>query len=150
MKPPSPNPSSFLLRMLQQTGTPDSLQGASTLGNSSKMSSCSISRGSNRSSKWKKIFCPALNEKKKHSPISLIAVLHSILSCTQAPQVSDDQVIAQASHSHLVRQRPKIVSELYEQFTKFSKSEIQHFHKHEQQRKVSKANEAPRPRYNEK
>jgi hypothetical protein len=55
----------------------------------------------------------------------------------QAPEVSNDQVIAQAIkalcagplHSHLVRERPKIVSKLYEQFMKFSKSEIQHFHK---------------------
>jgi hypothetical protein len=63
----------------------------------------------------------------------------------QAPEVSDDQVIAQALkallaeplHNNLVRDQPKTVSELYEQFAKFSKSEIQHFHKHEQQRKVS-------------
>jgi hypothetical protein len=55
----------------------------------------------------------------------------------QALEVSDDQVIAQTIkamragplHSHLVREGPKIVPELYEQFTKFSKSEIQHFHK---------------------
>jgi hypothetical protein len=57
-----------------------------------------------------------------------------------APEVSDDQVIAQAIkalragplHSHLVRKRSKTVPELYEQFAKFSKSEIQHFHKLEQ------------------
>jgi hypothetical protein len=50
----------------------------------------------------------------------------------QAPEVSDGQVIAQAikalcvgpPHSHLVRKRAKIVQELYEQFMKFSKSEI--------------------------
>jgi hypothetical protein len=62
----------------------------------------------------------------------------------QAPEVSDDQVIAQAIkamcagplHSHLVRDRPKTVSEQHEQFTKFSKSEIQHFHKIEQERKI--------------
>jgi hypothetical protein len=55
----------------------------------------------------------------------------------QAPEVSDDQVIAQANkalragplHSHLDRKRPKTVSELYEQFAKLSKSEIQHFRK---------------------
>jgi hypothetical protein len=53
----------------------------------------------------------------------------------RAPKVSDDQVIIQAIkalcaeqlHSHLVIEWPKIVSELYEQFTKFGKSEIQHF-----------------------
>jgi hypothetical protein len=41
-------------------------------------------------------------------------------------------------HSHLVREQPKTVPELYEQFTKFSKSEIQHFRKFEQLRKISK------------
>jgi hypothetical protein len=75
----------------------------------------------------------------------------------QVPEVSNDQAIAQAIkalregllHSHLVREWPKTVPELYEQFAKFSKYEIQHFHKLEQQRKVSKADEAPRPRHNE-
>jgi hypothetical protein len=75
----------------------------------------------------------------------------------QAPKVPDDQVIAQAIkairagplHNHLVRERPKTVPELYEQFMKFSKSEIQYFRKLEQQRKVSKINEALRPCYNE-
>jgi hypothetical protein len=70
-------------------------------------------------------------------------------------EVSDDQVIAQAIkalrvgplHSHLVREWPKIVMELYEQFMKFNKFEIQHFCKLEQQRKISKPDEAPRPRY---
>jgi hypothetical protein len=46
----------------------------------------------------------------------------------QAPEVSDDLVIAQATkalstgplHSHLVREWDKIVPELYEQFMKFS------------------------------
>jgi hypothetical protein len=52
-------------------------------------------------------------------------------------------------HSHLVREWPKIVPELYEQFMKFSKSKIQHFRKLEQQRKISKPDEALRPRYNE-
>jgi hypothetical protein len=41
------------------------------------------------------------------------------------------------------------VPELYEQFSIFNKSEIQHFHKLEQQRKASKADEAPKPRHNE-
>jgi hypothetical protein len=42
------------------------------------------------------------------------------------------------------------VSELYELFAKFSKSEDQHFGKLEQQRKTSKPDEAPRPpRYND-
>jgi hypothetical protein len=55
----------------------------------------------------------------------------------QAPEVSDEQVIVHAIkalragplHSHLVRERPKIVLELYEQFVKFSKSKVQHFRK---------------------
>jgi hypothetical protein len=58
----------------------------------------------------------------------------------QASNVSDDQVIVQAMkalcagplYSHLVQERPKTVPELYEQFAKFSKSEIQHFRKLEQ------------------
>jgi hypothetical protein len=58
----------------------------------------------------------------------------------QAPEIPDDQVIAQAIkalcagplHSHLVRKRPKTVTELYDQFAKFSKSEIQYFRKLEQ------------------
>jgi hypothetical protein len=41
------------------------------------------------------------------------------------------------------------VPELYEQFAKFSKMEILQFHKLEQQRKVSKPDEATRPRYND-
>jgi hypothetical protein len=50
----------------------------------------------------------------------------------QALEVYDDQVIVQAIkalcaghlHNHLVRDRPKIVSELYELFAKFSKLEV--------------------------
>jgi hypothetical protein len=75
----------------------------------------------------------------------------------QAPEVLDDQVIAQAIkalragplHSPLVRERSKTVPELYEQFAKFSKSEIQHFRKLEQSTKFSKPDEAPRPHHNE-
>jgi 4-alpha-glucanotransferase len=76
----------------------------------------------------------------------------------QALEVSDDQVIAQAIkalrvktlHSHLVRERSKTVPELYDQFAKFSKLEVQHFCKFEQQRKTLKQDEAPRPsRYND-
>jgi hypothetical protein len=71
--------------------------------------------------------------------------------------VLDDQVITQAIkalragplHNHLVREWPKIVPELYEQFTKFSKLEVQHFRKLEQQRKVAKLDEAPRPHYSD-
>jgi hypothetical protein len=47
-------------------------------------------------------------------------------------EVSDDQVIAQAIkalrvgplHSDLVKEWPKTLSKLYEQFAKFSKSEV--------------------------
>jgi hypothetical protein len=71
----------------------------------------------------------------------------------QAPEVSDEQVIAQAIkalrvgplHSHLVREWPKTVPVLYDQFEKFSKLKIQHFCKLEQQRKVPKSDEAPSP-----
>jgi hypothetical protein len=71
----------------------------------------------------------------------------------QASEVSNDQVIAQdikalrvgPLHSHLVSEWPKIVSELYEQFTKFSKSEVQHFRKLEQQRQTPKPDKVPRP-----
>jgi hypothetical protein len=37
-----------------------------------------------------------------------------------------------ALHNHLIRERPKIVLELYEQFMKFSRSKTQHFYKLEQ------------------
>jgi hypothetical protein len=75
----------------------------------------------------------------------------------QAPEVSDEQVIKQAIkaqragplHSHLVRERLKIVPELYDQFAKFSKSEVQHFRKLEQQRKVPKSGEAPKHHYDD-
>jgi hypothetical protein len=76
----------------------------------------------------------------------------------QVPDISDDQVITQTIkalcarplHSHLVRERPKTVVELYEEFTKFSKLEVLHFHKPKQQRKVPKHDEAARPaRYND-
>jgi hypothetical protein len=58
----------------------------------------------------------------------------------QATEVSDHEVITQAIkalstgplQSHLVIEQPYTVSELYEQFAKFSKSEIQHFYKLEQ------------------
>jgi hypothetical protein len=36
-------------------------------------------------------------------------------------------------HSHLVRERPKTIAELYEEFTKLSKSKVLHFLKLEQQ-----------------
>jgi hypothetical protein len=70
----------------------------------------------------------------------------------QALEVSNEQFIAQAIkalragplHSHLVREWPKTVLELYGPFAKFSKSEIQHFHKLEQWQKVAKPDEASR------
>jgi hypothetical protein len=48
-------------------------------------------------------------------------------------------------HSDLIRERPKTVLELYDQFAKFSKFEIHHFRKLEQQRKAPRPDEAPRP-----
>jgi hypothetical protein len=51
--------------------------------------------------------------------------------------------------SRLCALGPCTVSELYDQFTKFSKSEVQHFRKLEQQRKMPKPDEAPRPHYND-
>jgi hypothetical protein len=39
------------------------------------------------------------------------------------------------------------VPKLYDEFAKFSKSEVQHFCKLEQQRKVAKLDEAPRVHY---
>jgi hypothetical protein len=55
----------------------------------------------------------------------------------QAPKVSGDQVITQAIkvlcvgplHSMFVMEWLKIVAELYEEFTKFSKLEVSHFRK---------------------
>jgi hypothetical protein len=52
-------------------------------------------------------------------------------------------------HSHLVRERPKIVPELYEQFAKFSKSQIEHFCKLERQRKGAKPDQAPTPHHSD-
>jgi hypothetical protein len=50
----------------------------------------------------------------------------------------------------LVREQLKTVTELYKNFAKFSKSEILHFRKLEQQRKAPKHYEASRPvRYND-
>jgi hypothetical protein len=47
-------------------------------------------------------------------------------------------------HSYLVREFPRMLTELYESFRMFSKSEVTHFYKLEQQRKVPKENEASR------
>jgi len=71
----------------------------------------------------------------------------------QAPEVPNDQVISQAIkalragqlHSHLTRERPRTIQELYENFEKFSKSEVLHFRKLEQQRKAPKETETSRP-----
>jgi hypothetical protein len=97
---------------------------------------------------------PTLRKRRRHSPIFIGGFLHLK---TQAREVSDDQVIAYPIkalragplHSHVVRERLKTVPKLYEQFAKFSKYEIQHFRKLEQQRNITKPDEAPRPRYNE-
>jgi hypothetical protein len=75
----------------------------------------------------------------------------------QAPEVLDEQAIMQAIkamrasqlHSHLVRERPKTLDELYEEFRTFNKAEVLHFRKLAQQRKAANENESPRPfKYN--
>jgi hypothetical protein len=48
-------------------------------------------------------------------------------------------------HSHLVRECPKTLEELYDNFQKFSRSEVLYFHKLDQQRKVPKESESSRP-----
>jgi hypothetical protein len=71
----------------------------------------------------------------------------------QATEVSDEQAITQAIkslctgqlHSHLVREHPKMLEELYEEFRKFSRVEVLHFHKLGQQRKATNDNESSRP-----
>jgi hypothetical protein len=58
----------------------------------------------------------------------------------QASEVSDKQVITQAIkalcacqlHSHLVRDHPKTLEELYDNFQKFSSAEVLHFRKLDQ------------------
>jgi hypothetical protein len=47
-------------------------------------------------------------------------------------------------HSYLVREHPRTLEELYDNFHKFGRSEVLHFHNLDQQRKVSKENEASR------
>jgi hypothetical protein len=49
---------------------------------------------------------------------------------------------ARPLHRHLIREQPKTVPKLYDQFAKFSKSEIYHSRKLEQQRKTSRPDEA--------
>jgi hypothetical protein len=61
----------------------------------------------------------------------------------QALEVSDEQAITQAIkvlrasqlHNHQVRERPKTLEELYEEFRNFSRAEVSHFCKQGQQRK---------------
>jgi hypothetical protein len=72
---------------------------------------------------------------------------------TQPPEVSDDQVITQAIkalrdaqlHSHLTKEHPRTLQELYENVEKINKSEVLHFRKLEQQRKALKESETSRP-----
>jgi hypothetical protein len=75
----------------------------------------------------------------------------------QALEVSDEQAITQARkamhagqlHNHLVRERLRILEELYDNFRKFSRSEVLHFRKLGQQRKTVNENEGSRPaKYN--
>jgi hypothetical protein len=68
----------------------------------------------------------------------------------EALEVSDEQVINEATkalcvgqlHSYLVQERPKTLEELYDNFYKFNMSEVLHFCKLDQKRKVPKENEA--------
>jgi hypothetical protein len=48
-------------------------------------------------------------------------------------------------HSHLVREHPKTLEELCEEFQKFSRSKVSHFRKLDQQRKVISENEGSTP-----
>jgi hypothetical protein len=48
-------------------------------------------------------------------------------------------------HSHVVRERPRTLEELYDDFQKFSRSEVLHFRKLGQQRKTIHENEGSRP-----
>jgi hypothetical protein len=71
----------------------------------------------------------------------------------QGLEVSNEQAITQAIkalranwlHSHLARERPRTLEELYDNFQKFSRSEVLHFHKLGQQRKTVNENESSRP-----
>jgi hypothetical protein len=71
----------------------------------------------------------------------------------QALEVSDEQAITQAIkalragqlHSHLVREHPRTLEELYDNFRKFSRSEVLQFHKPGQQRKIINENKSSRP-----
>jgi hypothetical protein len=87
--------------------------------------------------RYRRRFSVLCSMRKRNTPqfLSKVPTAKSL-----GPEVSNDQFIAQAMkslqvgplHSHLVRERPKIVSELYGQLTKFSKSKILHFRKLEQ------------------
>jgi hypothetical protein len=70
----------------------------------------------------------------------------------QDPEVSDEQAITQAIkalhvgqlYSHLVREHPRTLEEPYDEFRKFSRAEVLHFHKLGQQRKSANENESSR------
>jgi hypothetical protein len=89
---------------------------------------------------------------------TLLDFFHRILRLkAQALEISDEQDITQAIkalragllHSHLVRERPRILEELYDEFHKFSKAEVLHFRKLGQQRKSTSDNESSMPsKYN--
>jgi hypothetical protein len=71
----------------------------------------------------------------------------------QAPEVSDKQAMTQAIkalragqlHSHLVRECLRTLEELYDEFRKFSRVEVLHFHKLGQQKKSKSENKSSRP-----
>jgi hypothetical protein len=100
----------------------------------------------------KKTSCRALKERKKHYPNFTEASnnskpRHRRCQMSKSSRKTIKALMVGPLHSHLVRERHKTVPELYDQFAKFSKSEVQHFRKLEQQRKVPKSDEAPKNRY---
>jgi hypothetical protein len=161
---PSPSHSKYHSRMQRPTVTQDCNQDPSHPGDSSKKSFSSISTASKQSSVPRKIFCHVNSAKGKHCQISsggFFVLKHKLWRFlhlkAQALEVSDDQVITQAIkelhagylHSYLVREHLKTLEESYDNFQKFSRSEVLHFRKLDQQSKVPKGSEGSRPtKYN--
>jgi hypothetical protein len=61
-------------------------------------------------------------------------------SFRRSSHCSSHQIFA---HSHLIREPPKIVTELYEEFAKLSKSEVMHFRKLQQHKKHPSTTKLP-------
>jgi hypothetical protein len=91
-----------------------------------------------------------LSEKKRHFPISTEDSCSPRLKLRKYPMMKSShkpskQYGAGPLHRHSVREQLKTMPKLYEQFAKFSKLEVQHFCKVDQQRKTSRPDESPRP-----